>query len=167
MNMLKKAQPDRLKELLRIMNWLAAPFGSAEDLLLTVGVKDIDYTVDASGSITPTDKSNADANLVNWKYHVQHPQVAYATGVPSYAKLATDFEKIAVPLGTVDPTWGLSSPANEKRGVPLNQTFMDGVTDIVAGRRPTTDLDSLVSDWRTNGGDQIRTEFQQAIAAAA
>ena len=31
---LKKASPDRIKELLRIFNWLAAPFGSAEDLLL-------------------------------------------------------------------------------------------------------------------------------------
>jgi putative aldouronate transport system substrate-binding protein len=166
MNMLKKAPPERLKELLRIINWLAAPFGSAEDLLLTVGVKDVDYTVDANGNVIPTDKSNADANLVNWKYHVQHPQVAYATGVPAYAKLATDFEKIAVPLGVPDPSWGLWSPTNEKRGVPLNQTFMDGVTDIVAGRRPVTDLAGLVGDWRNGGGEQIRTEFQQAIAAA-
>jgi RHS repeat-associated protein len=34
------------------MNWIAAPFGSAEDLLLTVGVKDIDYTLDAAGNRT-------------------------------------------------------------------------------------------------------------------
>jgi hypothetical protein len=27
MNVLKKASPDRIKELLRIMNFLAAPFG--------------------------------------------------------------------------------------------------------------------------------------------
>jgi len=30
--MLKKAIADRIKELLRILNYLAAPFGSAEDL---------------------------------------------------------------------------------------------------------------------------------------
>ena len=68
----------------------------------------------------PTERSNADANLVNWKYHVQHPQVAYATGVPTYAKLATDFEKIAIPVGIPDPAWGLASPTNEKTGVRLN-----------------------------------------------
>src|SRR5204863_328148 len=37
----KAAPADRVMELLRIASWLAAPFGSAEDLLLTVGVKDI------------------------------------------------------------------------------------------------------------------------------
>ena len=35
---LKKASPDRVKELLRILNYLAAPFGSVEDLLLTAGL---------------------------------------------------------------------------------------------------------------------------------
>jgi hypothetical protein len=34
-----------------------------------------------NGTDVPTDQSNADANLVNWKYQVQHPQVAYATGI--------------------------------------------------------------------------------------
>ncbi len=40
-NALKKASPDRIKELLRIMNWLAAPFGSQEDMLLSYGIKDV------------------------------------------------------------------------------------------------------------------------------
>ena len=166
MNMLKKAPPDRLKEILRIMNWIAAPFGSAEDLLLTVGVKDVDYTLDAAGNAVPTERSNADANLVNWKYHVQHPQVAYATGVPDYAKLATDFEKLAIPAGVSDPVWGLVSSTYERKGVSLNQTFIDGMTDITAGRRPLADFDGLVKEWAANGGDQMRAEFQQAIAAA-
>ncbi len=167
MNMLKKAPADRIKEVLNVMNWIAAPFGSAEDLLLTVGVKDIDYTLDANGAATPTAKSNADANLVNWKYHVQHPQVAFATGVPSYAKLATDFEKIVVPMGVNDPTWGLSSATNDSKGVPLTKAFTDGITDIIAGRRPLNDVDALGKDWVANGGEQIRKEYMQAIAAGA
>ena len=165
-NMLRKAPPERIKELLRIMNWIAAPFGSAEDLLLTVGVKDVDYTLDAAGNAIPTERSNADANLVNWKYHVQHPQVAYATGVPAYAKLATDFEKIAIPVGIPDPVWGLSSSTWEKRGVSLNQTVLDALTDFIAGRRPMSEYDSVVKEWQSSGGDAIRMEFQQAIAAS-
>src|SRR5579859_7776719 len=47
---LKKAAPDRVKEMLRILNWLAAPFGSAEDQLLTFGVNGVDYTLDAKGN---------------------------------------------------------------------------------------------------------------------
>jgi putative aldouronate transport system substrate-binding protein len=101
---------------------------------------------------------------VNWKYHVQHPQVAYATGVPTYAQLATDYEKIAIPVGIVDPTWGLSSATNEKSGVSLNQTMLDALTDITAGRRPLSDYDQALADWQNNGGNQIRKEFQQALA---
>src|SRR5258707_2700545 len=68
MNVLKKASPDRIKELLRIMNFLAAPFGSQEDLLLSYGVQDQDYTLDAKGNPAPTPDGITRAFNVPWKY---------------------------------------------------------------------------------------------------
>jgi putative aldouronate transport system substrate-binding protein len=44
---------------------------------------------------------------------------------------------------------------------------MSGVSDIIQGRRPISDLDSLRSDWKSKVGDKMRGEFQDAIAAAA
>jgi putative aldouronate transport system substrate-binding protein len=158
--------PDRIKELLRISNWLAAPFGSAEDLLLTVGVKDVDYTLGSDGSITVLPASNTDANSVPWKYIVQRPQVAFWPGIPDYAKAATDFEKAAIGVGVTDPTLGYASMTLDTRGVPLFQSLTDGITDVLAGRRPLTDFDQLVKDWQNNGGNAIRTELEQSIAAA-
>jgi len=38
--------------------------------------------------------------------------------------------------------------------------------DIIAGPRPISDYDQLVSTWRSAGGDTIRSEFQQAYAQA-
>jgi hypothetical protein len=38
--------------------------------------------------------------------------------------------------------------------------------DIFYGRRPLGDFDQLVRDWRNDGGDQIRGEFEQAYAAS-
>jgi putative aldouronate transport system substrate-binding protein len=49
----------------------------------------------------------------------------------------------------------------------LLKNFTDGLVDFVVGRRPLSDYDQLVSDWRSNGGDQMRTEFQQAYSAQA
>ena len=164
--MFKKASEDRIKELLRIANWVAAPFGSQEDLLMTTGVVAHDYTLDDAGRPVPTESSNADANSVPWKYVTQHPQVAWLTGVPDYARAATDFEKIVIPMGVTDPTWGYVSPTNDDKATPLARTFLDGVTDILAGRRPLTDLDQLVGDWRSTGGDQIRDEYLHAMSAA-
>jgi len=51
--------------------------------------------------------------------------------------------------------------------VQLSQALTDGITDVLAGRRPLSDFDQLVKDWQNNGGNQMRTELQQAIAAAA
>jgi putative aldouronate transport system substrate-binding protein len=167
MTAFKKAPADRIKELLRIANYLAAPFGSAEDLLLTTGVKDIDYTVGPDGSITVLPPSNQDANSVPWKYIVQRPQVAYWPGIPDYAKAATDFEKAAIAVGVADPTLGFTSATLDTKGVPLAMALTDGFTDVLAGRRPLSDFDQIVKDWQNNGGNAIRTELQQAIAAAA
>jgi putative aldouronate transport system substrate-binding protein len=161
----KKATPERTKELLRISNYLAAPFGSAEDLLLTIGVKDIDYSVDPDGSITVLPPSNTDANSVPWKYIVQRPQVAYWPGVPDYAKAAIEFEKVAISVGVADPTLGFVSAVLDQKGVPLSRALTDGTTDVLAGRRPMSDWDQVVKDWQTNGGNEIRTELQTVIAA--
>jgi putative aldouronate transport system substrate-binding protein len=154
-----------VKELLRLANWLAAPFGSAEDLLLTIGVKDVDYTLAADGSITVLPPSNTDANSVPWKYIVQRPQVAYWPGIPEYARAATDFEKAAIGVGVADPTLGFSSATLDAKGAPLAQALTDGITDVLAGRRPLGEFDQVVKDWQNNGGAMIRTELEQAIAA--
>lgn len=166
MTAFKAASAERVQELLRVANWLAAPFGSAEDLLLTVGVKDVDYSLGADGSITVLPPSNTDANSVPWKYIVQRPQVAFWPGIPDYAKAATDFEKAAIAAGVSDPTLGFTSTTLDTKGVTLFQTLTDGITDVLAGRRPMSDFDGIVKDWQTNGGNQIRTELEQSIAAA-
>jgi putative aldouronate transport system substrate-binding protein len=162
---LKKASEPRVKELLGVLDWLAAPFGSQEDLLLTFGAAGVDWKPDADGHPVPTDKSNADAAAVNWKNIVQHPSVAYAVGLPDFAKATFDAEHELFPLAVDDPTLGLVSATDNSRGFALNNAFNDGITDIMAARRSMSDYDQLVKDWQSGGGDTIRVEYQQAIAA--
>jgi putative aldouronate transport system substrate-binding protein len=166
-NALKKGTPDRIKELLRILDFLAAPFGTQEDLLLQYGLKDVHYTLDSAGKLALTDKSNADANYVNWKYMMQHPQVMYVPDIPGYAKAEYDAEHYLVPSGVTDPTYGLFSTTLGAKGATINRTMIDGITDIIAGRRPVEDMPQLVKDWQDTGGEQIRNELQDAIAAAS
>src|SRR5215207_5862738 len=165
--MLKQASPERIQEQLRVLDWVAAPFGSQEDLLLTTGVPGRDYTIGDDGNPIPTEFSNTDANSVPWKYLTQRPQVAYWPGIPDYAKAAIDFEKAVLPISIQDPTIGIATPTFDKLGASLLQTLQDSVFDLVTGRRPMTEYDQVVSEWRSQGGDQIRTEFQQALAASS
>jgi putative aldouronate transport system substrate-binding protein len=164
--LLKQAPTERILEQLRILDWVAAPFGSQEDLLLTTGVEGRDYSIGADGNPVPTEFSNVDANSVPWKYLTQRPQVAYWPGIPEYAKAAIDFEKAVLPISIQDPTIGISTPTFDKLGASLTQTLQDAVFDLVTGRRAMSEYDQVISEWRSQGGDQIRTEFQEVIAAS-
>jgi hypothetical protein len=61
----------------------------------------------------------------------------------------------------------LHSATQSRKGVAADQTFPDGVADILFNRRPFNNLDQLASDWRTNARDQIRKECLDEINAAA
>lgn len=163
---LKKSTPERTRELLRIMNWLAAPFGSAEDQLLTFGLKDVDYTLDDKGNPTLTSQGNNDANYVPWKYTTQHPFVFFSPDLPDYAKVMADTEKLMMPYAVSDPTFGQVSATNFQKGFTLTQTLNDGLVDIVVGRRQMSEYDQLINDWQANGGEQIRKEYSESIAGS-
>jgi putative aldouronate transport system substrate-binding protein len=165
MNVLKKASPDRVKELLRVLNWLAAPFGSQEDLLLTYGLKDQDYALDAKGNPRPTPDGISRAGYVPWRYLAQHPWVYYQADLDGFAKASHEAEMATIPLGVDDPTNGFLAPTLYAKGANADMVFWDGLRDVILSRRPFTDYDQLVTDWKTTAGDQVRKEYTDAMAA--
>lgn len=164
-NLVKKGPADRVKEILRIMNYLAAPFGTQEDLLLSYGLRDQDYSVGPEGDPVPTREGLASAGYVPWQYIAHRPYVWYQADLPGYAQAAVDVEQTLVGIGVADPTRGFHSATQSRKGVAADQAFFDGVADILFNRRPIGEFDGLVNDWRTNAGDAIRKEFLDEINA--
>ena len=56
---------------------------------------------------------------------------------------------------------------NADNASALNQMMGDGFLDIIFGRSDMGRYDQLVKDWRSQGGDQIRSEFEQALQAGS
>ena len=82
---LKQASPDRIKEVLRVLNFIAAPFGSQEHLLIHYGVKGTDYNLDDSGNPVLTDQGKTDMNFI-WAYMVspgRGPVLPEGGGIPA------------------------------------------------------------------------------------
>jgi putative aldouronate transport system substrate-binding protein len=165
-NLIKKGSADRAKEILRIMNYLASPFGTQEDVLLTYGLRDQDYSVDASGNPVPTPAGLNNASYVPWQYIAHRPYVWYQADLPGYAQAAFGVEQTLVAVGVPNPTTGFHSATQSKAGVAAEQTFYDGVADVLFNRRPFGDLDQLVTDWRKAVGDAVRQEYLAEINAA-
>ncbi|MBV9132288.1 MAG: hypothetical protein JO318_06300 [Chloroflexi bacterium] len=164
---LRQGPPDRIKEMLRILNWIAAPFGSQEHQLMTFGVPGVDYNVDSAGNPIVTPQGNADAYYVPWKYIVGARWVFYTPDLPNYAKVMTDTEHLLMPYAVSNPTFGQVSVTNFSKGFTLQQVVDDTLVDIIVGRRPMEDYDQMVKDWLNNGGEMMRKEYQDSIAASA
>jgi putative aldouronate transport system substrate-binding protein len=162
----KKGSSERVLELLNAMNWLAAPFGSREEQLLRYGVVGTDYTLDDKGNPIPTDRGSAHSAYVPWRFLASRPYVLYDPSVPNYAQTSQADEKDSVPFGISNATDGLYAPTAASSGVTLAQRVDDGVSEIIRGIRPESDLDQLVKDWQSAGGDKMRAEYQQALGSA-
>ncbi|MBV9579666.1 MAG: hypothetical protein JO057_13845 [Chloroflexi bacterium] len=165
MTAVKKSSPDRVKELLRILNYLAAPFGSQESLLLEYGVKDVDFTFDAQGNPQKTDKGKADTNVM-WQYLAWRPPVLFYPADSNFARVAYADSQKMLPDLIADPSLGLYSSTDGNKGGGLTQTFADGLGPIITGASPLSDFDQVLQAWRSGGGDQIRQEYQQAYASS-
>jgi len=166
MSFIKKGSTDRVKLLLRVLNYIASPFSSQEWALLNYGVEGVHFNRGAQGVPVLTDKGKAEV-LSTWKYITNTPQVLYDTNrSQEYATNIQEDEKAMADVAIADPTLGLYSPTYSAQQPLLDQAITDGVSDIVIGRAQLSALDGLVKDWRTNGGDKSRAEYQDALAAA-
>jgi putative aldouronate transport system substrate-binding protein len=47
----------------------------------------------------------------------------------------------------------------------LDRLIQDRLTAIIGGREPMSDYDQMVKDWQSQGGDQVRKELEEALAA--
>jgi putative aldouronate transport system substrate-binding protein len=162
MTFIKKMPEARVKMLLRVLNFIAAPFGSEESVLLNYGIKDKHYMLDQDGNPTLTKLGVEEANT-SWKYITAGAPVLYDIhNSKDFATVSHKVEEAFVPAGVADPTVGLYSKSDSAHGFQLDTDFYSGVQDIVLGRRPASDLDQLVKDWKSKGGDTIRAESQAA-----
>lgn len=154
---------ERLQELLRILNYYAAPFGSEEHVFSFFGVDGVHSTTRPDGSRERTDMFKQE--ILDFPNLVTYPP-AYYFDIPGDAKYIQDLSTQYVANAVADPTLGLYSPAAAENGAELGQLIEDRVTSIVTGREPLDTLGTMVDDWRSRGGDEMREEFQESLGSA-
>ena len=154
----------RVKMLLRVLDYLAAPFGSEEYLLLHYGSKGVDYNMDGKGNPVSTNAGKND--IIPWNTIVGPAPVLYS---PLSTKVPADYqaaEKVLFAHGVEDASVGLYSRTLATKNTILTQSFGDGLNAIIKGQKPMSTYDGLVKAWLAAGGAQAKIEFQQGYAAA-
>lgn len=167
---LKAAPKERVEMILRVLNYLAAPFGTKEYELTHFGVEGVDFTRGADGAPVPTKRSTDGENRTNLPigYLCDAPQVLYFPGATAEDITALHTWQVKwMANASFDASRGLYSATRDKQGATLDQTLTDGINAIITGKAPVDSWESVISTWRNEGGDAVAQEYAAAARAAS
>ncbi|MFE6887811.1 hypothetical protein [Streptomyces sp. NPDC057694] len=157
-----KAGEDRVKEILRLADFAASPFGSVEYTLMNYGVEGTDHRRDSKGTPVLTKQGTQDVTVPWSKLASATPAFFSATHADAATYVHEAYTRL-IPMMIEDPTLSYSSPTWDSKGLgSLYTIHLDGMKDLVTGRKPMSSYDALVKKWRKAGGDTCRAEFEQA-----
>nr|MDT0662969.1 extracellular solute-binding protein [Micromonospora sp. DSM 115978] len=158
----KGLPPERVEELLRVINWCSAPFGTKEFDVREYGVEGQHHTRDANG---PAKIDLGFKEIQNQYFFIsgRSPVIQPTPQTPNFVQDMLGYSNTTVKFLETDPWDGLKMemPAAYKANqVPTEEK----ITDLLRGRRPLTDLDGIIQEWRTSGGgDEARNFLAKAL----
>ncbi|MEI8411818.1 MULTISPECIES: substrate-binding domain-containing protein [unclassified Kribbella] len=161
----KPSSPERTKMLLRVLNWMAAPFGTEEYLFRKFGLPGRHYTLNGTDPVlTETGGSEVCLGEFPIQYLADGGFPVYFPGRPEAVDVAYNHLKAILPTAAQQPTYGLYSPTHSTKFKVFDTKFDALTKDIQLGRADLSTWDKAVADWRKAGGDAIRHEFEEAMA---
>ncbi|MDE3078174.1 MAG: hypothetical protein KGJ86_22350, partial [Chloroflexota bacterium] len=164
---IKKSSPERVKELLGILDFMVAPFGTQENVLLNYGLKGRDFALNSKANPILNKQGHTEVtSFPIWRLSAP-PPVIFNPNSTEFAQITHKATSEALAMGVPSPVAGLYSKTLAQKGATLNQKLTDGLNSIIYGRASVSSLDQLVKDWRTGGGDQVRSELEQALQTSA
>ena len=166
---LKQAPPERVKMLLRVLDFLASPFGSKEWELVNYGLEGVHFNRGADGGPSVPTALGATENRTNvpFVYIASAPKVIYNPGNADASREAYQAEQDMVPIGVDNPAvpYLAGSATYSTKWATLDSQINDAITGIVTGRQPLSSWDGVVKQFRSRGGDQIADELAKQHAA--
>jgi putative aldouronate transport system substrate-binding protein len=158
----KGGDPERVKELLRIMDYLSAPTFSIEGDFLAYGIEGYDNTTTNGLKVLSDVGDKEKGELV---YIANGPQILYFTEDPQAGPLYQETIRKELKYGIDNPCDPLYSDTATKQSAKFKQVNDDYYLKIIKGELPVSaGVDSWIKDWKAAGGDKMRQEYQDALA---
>lgn len=157
-----KGHEDRVETILKVWDYLVAPFGSAEHLSVIYGQEGVDYELDGSDPVQTDVGLRETLSLVTLTCA---PRVAYYPNDSEVAEKFYDHMLSMAENAVADPALYRFSDTQSSKGPELERQITSDFNDIIQDRRTISDWADSVATWRSEGGDQIRTELEAVLAA--
>lgn len=153
-----KLSQARIQECLSVANYLAAPYGSTEFLLVNFGTEGVDYTMSGGN---PVLNARGQKEVAQAYQFLVGPPVAtivkngFTQVVKDYAAWQAEAVKHAV-----KPMFYGMNVAEPPQYAAIGQQVEDTMKDVRSGRKPVEAFKSAVETWRKQGGDQLRAFYE-------
>ncbi|MCP2323023.1 putative aldouronate transport system substrate-binding protein [Hamadaea flava] len=154
----RKLSDKQIREALAIANFLAAPYGSKEYLLVNFGAADVDHTM-TGGNPVLTQQGSKDV-ATSYQFLASGPQVSlvkngFTQVVKDYAAWQADAVKHAV-----RPMFFAMNVTEPAQYASIGQQVEDTIKDVRSGRKSIDDYRAAVAAWRKQGGDDLRKFYE-------
>ncbi|OYN88251.1 type 2 periplasmic-binding domain-containing protein [Parenemella sanctibonifatiensis] len=155
---------ERLHEILRIVDYIASPFGTQQYLDIAYGLEGQTFEF-VDGEPTFIEGKSGEA-LTGIPYIGGGSQnVLYIPGRSDVVELQHAYLSEAIPSGTSNASSGLFSETSSSDGAPWNRRRKDLERSILLGEQPISAWEEFTAQWRADVGDKIAGELEEAAAA--
>ena len=163
----KNLSKSQIEELLRVANYLAAPFGSYEYTLVTFGAPSTDYTMGSTGPVLTATGNKQVAQT--YSFLASPNQVLSNPGYSATTRARAVFEQRSARYGYKPLFYDMNiAPPSSLNNAMSAATFTAStgniIQEVVRGRSTVADFQSAVKEWQRNGGNALRTYFDHIRA---
>jgi hypothetical protein len=153
-----KLSEAQVKELLAVANYLAAPYGSKEWLVVNFGNEGTDYTMkDGNPQLN---ELGAKEVATAFQFLVTPPAVTTVKeGFTQVAKDYAAWQADTVKYATKPIFYGMNI-TEPSQYASIGQAMLDTMNDVKIGRKPISAWTDAVAAWKKNGGDELRKFYE-------
>lgn len=160
---LKKAEEGRILEQLKVLNYLAAPYGSEEGFFLQYGTKGEHFERAGDGSISVTDAGTAQIGPTSLNRISAPPQIlTSAVRIDDQLRRSHAWQEDSAPMLLKSAVAGLYSPTAAKNSSAAG-AVMTSLDEYILGRGSLDAVKEATSTWTTQSGDTIRAEYEEQL----
>ncbi|WP_152351375.1 type 2 periplasmic-binding domain-containing protein [Brachybacterium subflavum] len=163
---LKKTDDEKkIRELLDLINYLSAPFGTEEYMTVNWGREGEEYEVkDGNYALTEDGETNVPGLQSALEIMASGEGVIY-NPIADDSEYIYEQEKKLLENAAQSPIKGLYSDTASSKGTEIGTRLNDVRDDVIQGRKTIDDFKKALKTWEEGGGKKILEEYAEVLPA--
>jgi putative aldouronate transport system substrate-binding protein len=160
--------PERLAELLNVINYWRAPDGSSEALFIHTGLEGYNFEFGADNEIVDLgdEAANADRAALQWLGAFKSPSFNIPANALEFVDNFRESVEVLIAATVPSPVVGIYNEPAVENGSRMSEVDTDYRGGIVSGRMELSAIEEYRQAWRAAGGDAVRDAYQAALDEA-